>query len=72
MKHKIDEDKIKKVCEGLNIPYAVGSLPPIETIKDKLQNVLLDDTAPHILNRWTYEMIESAFIFGIIYGANYR
>ena len=72
MINKIKEEKIKEICKALNIPYVIGSLPSIEEIKDKLQNVLLDDTAPHVLDRYTYEMIEHAFVFGIIYGANYR
>jgi hypothetical protein len=72
MINKIKEEKRKEICKALNIPYVIGSLPSIEEIKDKLQNVLLDDTAPHVLDRYTYEMIEHAFVFGIIYGANYR
>jgi|688.fasta_scaffold2792748_1 hypothetical protein len=72
MVNNIKEEKIKEICKALNIPYVIGSLPSIEEIKDKLQNVLLDDTAPHVLDRYTYEMIEHAFVFGIIYGANYR
>lgn len=65
-------EKLKEICDGLGIPLTNTNLPSIETIKDKLQNVLLDDTAPHSLDRYMYEMIESAFIFGIIYGANYK
>lgn len=72
MDNKIDETKIEEICKALNIPYVIGSLPSLEVIKDKLQNVILDDTAPYTLDRYTYEMVESAFIFGIIYGVNYR
>jgi hypothetical protein len=72
MDNKIDETKIEEICKALNIPYVIGSLPSMDVIKDKLQNVILDDTAPYTLDRFTYQMVESAFIFGIIYGANYR
>jgi hypothetical protein len=68
----ISVEKIKEICDGLGVSLKNVDLPSMDVIKDKLQNILLDDTAPHVLDRYTYEMIEHAFVFGIIYGANYK
>lgn len=68
----MEEDKIKEICEGLGISYTKDNIPILDVIKDKLQNVILDDTAPYTLDAYTYGMVELAFIFGIIYGANYN
>jgi hypothetical protein len=71
MVDNIKEEQIKEICEALNIPYVSGSLPSSEEIKDKFQNVILDDTAAQ-LSDYQYSLAEHAFVFGIIYGANYR
>ena len=71
MDNKIDETKIEEICKALNIPYVIGSLPTMDVIKDKLQNIILDDTAAQ-LSDYQYSLVEHAFVFGIIYGANYR
>lgn len=71
MVNNITEEQIKEICEALNIPYVTGSLPSIEEIKDKFQNAILDDTAAQ-LSDYQYSLAEQAFVFGIIYGSNYR
>ena len=70
----LTEGQVKDICKVLNIPFVSGSLPSCEQIRMKLRDVIFEPYTAFYMDATENQIstVETAFVMGIVYGANYR